>query len=185
MENDGKTTNAINLALSLCPQYKVLLIDADILNPNVLRELQLNINAGILLKNLIDFPDSYSNHIATEPNTGLSVLSLRGSPNSPKRSSDLFGTPQFKSLLDRIKQDYDYVIIDTPPAKMLADASILSQYVDGVILSVRQGHAPIDLVVQTRDDFLLVQSQIIGCIFSDVKHISLDSSDRYRYYERK
>lgn len=182
VENDAKTTSAVNLALSLSPQYNVLLIDADMRKPSVSPALHITSNTGVPLRVLMDDFENYTKYIAVETKTKLSVLSFHADKEAYAKASDLFLSSQFKVLFEKMKKDFDYIVMDSPPAQFLADTSIIAQLVDGVILSVRQDFTPIDVIAQTRGDLLMVQAKIMGCIFSDVRYNNLEYNSRYRYH---
>ncbi len=179
-ENEGKTTTSINLALSLCSRFKVLLIDADMRKPDVAGALHILGDVSVPLKLLLEHPDKYEKFVYVEPTSGLGVISLKES----KLTSDLLSLPQFKGLIDQLKRDFDFVIIDSPPAQMHADATIISQCVDAVILTIKQDHAPLDVIAQTQNDFVMIQAKMIGCILNDARYMRSDAVDRYRYYHR-
>jgi len=179
--SEGKTTSAVNLALSLCSQYKVLLVDADMHKPNIMRALNIQTNNNVPLNLLLKNPERARDFISVEPLSGLSVLTFK----EAEMTSDLLGITQFKALIDLLRDDYDFVIIDSPPARTHADATIMSQCVDAVILTIRQDHAPIEVIEQTQNNFAMIQAKVIGCVFTDVHYIRVDSAERYRSYHRK
>lgn len=180
-ENEGKTTTAINLALSLASQYKVLLIDADLHKPSIAKELHTDKSNNVSLKFLLDYPDRYMNYVEIEPNSGLGVLTFK----KTNGASDFLNVAQLKNLINKMRDDYDYIIIDSSPSQYNADATIISQAVDSVVLVIRQNHTPVDVIVQSQTDFIMVQVEILGSILSDARYIRFDSAGKYRYYQSR
>lgn len=179
-ENEGKTTTAVNLALSLSSQYKVLIIDADLHKPSIARELRTSVKNNVSLKFLLDYPERYQNYVKVSPQTELSVLTFK----KINEEEDIFKVAQLKELLRIIKEDYDYIIIDSPPSQY-ADATIIAQAVDAVVLAVRQNHTPVDVIIQSQTDFVMVQAEILGAILTDAHYIRFDSVSKYKYYHSR
>jgi capsular exopolysaccharide synthesis family protein len=134
LPNEGKTLVATNLALSMAQSGRsVLLIDADMRNPNVAELLGLENSVGVVTV----LVGRTSLEEATQPH--VSGISFMGTGPAPPNPAEVLDTQAMRDLLTRVREQYDAVIIDAPPMLPVADASILLPEVDGVLLLVRHG----------------------------------------------
>ncbi len=165
MENEGKTTCATNLALSLAQNGKsVLLIDADLRKPSVAKTLGFSANddegvCGIIsgnktLKESIKYSEKYQLFVLV---TGKSV----------ENSSEILSSPKMEEIIESAKKEFDYVIIDTAPCGILADASILAAYADTIVLVVKQDYASARRIKRAVENFENSGTEIAGCIFNN------------------
>ena len=130
LPGEGKSTTAINLAVSLADAgARVLLIDADLRRPSVADYLGLEGGAGLttVLIGRADVQD------VVQPwgDTTLDVLPAGQIPPNP---SELLGSTAMRTLLDRLNEMYDMVLIDSPPLLPVTDAAVLGRQVGGVLL---------------------------------------------------
>jgi protein-tyrosine kinase len=135
---EGKTLTAINLALTFSKAYNqtVLLVDCDLRNQNVHKTLGLESESGLIdyladnkaLQEFIIWP-------------GIDKLTLISGGRAIRNSSELLGSPKMKELVDELKSRYEdrYVIFDTAPILMGADALALAPSVDGIVMVVEEG----------------------------------------------
>jgi capsular exopolysaccharide synthesis family protein len=133
--DEGKSTVAQYLAQTISQAgKKVLVLDADLINPTLHRCFGIPNQRG--LSNLIvgDADSSAFTRVNDYPN--LSVIT---SGPIPPNSSELLGSIQMKHLMDLLREDYDLVIMDTPPILPVTDAVVASSLADGVILVVQAG----------------------------------------------
>ncbi len=132
--SEGKTYVAINLAVVMAQGGKrVILLDADLRRPSVYRSLGLSNNQGLsdIFRGHIDIHDAFAPWEAEN----IRVI-LSGNP--PPNPADLLGSKKMDSILESLQQEADVVILDGPPF-LVADASVLANKVDGVILVARHG----------------------------------------------
>lgn len=135
MPSDGKTTTSLNLALALAERGKnVIVVDLDLRRPSIAKATGLIGNVGLTTV-LID-KVSLRQAIQVWGNTELDILS---SGEIPPNALQLIDSPRMTSLIERLKDLYDYVILDAPPLLSVVDASILARKVDGTILVVASG----------------------------------------------
>lgn len=130
---DGKTTLVANLAVSIAQSGKrVLLIDADFRRPRVHRAFGTEHEMGLssVIRGEGDLPDA----IQPTEMENLFVLPCGPRPSNP---SELLGQPQFKELLDVVREQYDLVLVDTPPVLAVTDPSVVAPRVDGLLLLIR------------------------------------------------
>lgn len=130
---DGKTTSISNLALAIAQTgRKVLIIDADLRRPTIHKLF------GIV--NAIGLGDVLSEEIDTHTairETRINHLSLMTAGTLPENPSEMLMSKNFSDLVKQMRNEYDYVLIDTPPLVVVSDPSIVSSSADGVLLVVR------------------------------------------------
>lgn len=158
----GKTTVAVLLAKSLAQcGKKVLLVDADLRNPAVAQRLGVNSEPGLVASLTARATDSQA--IAETDTPRLSVL-----PAGVSRSGtdpELLADGVFSVCLSRWRQQYDIVILDSPPVLPVADARILSRHADGAIMVAREGHCRRDEVVDALAYLSTAGGKLFGTVF--------------------
>ena len=135
LPGEGKTTTAVNLGLAMADSgLKVLLIDADLRHPSVAGALGLEGSVGLttILLGAAE-PDDV---IQKWAGTNLHVLASGDIPPNP---SELLGSKAMRSFFDRVSQDFDFVLVDTPPVLPVADPLVVSKLVGGTIMAVAAG----------------------------------------------
>lgn len=172
MPNEGKTTVTLNLAkqLSLLGK-KVLVIDGDMKKPSV--EKALKIHSGY--NGLSEYLSSQDQLKVYTYDKNLDVVF---SGKVPPNSSELISSANMVSLIGKVKNQYDYVLIDTPPVTGSIDCQILGALSDGVILVLKSGLNNVEQVKKTVKDFNNKNIKIVGTILNMVKK----SEDAYYGY---
>ena len=181
IRGEGKSTASINLAYTFAmTDAKVLLIDMDMRLPSVANKLGIESKLGLSdylignakLQDIIRTTDKYSNW----------DVMLSGS--IPPAPSELIGSDAMVKLMDKLKKEYDFIIIDLPPVNIVSDALVAKEIIDGYVLVVRQDfsdkHSLGDCIRQL--DFL--NCNLLGFVMTDA-----DSRGRYakkygKYYRR-
>ena len=137
-ESEGKTTTAINLAMAFAERERtpVVLVDADMRKPAV--ESQLQLNRGIGLSEVL--LGSASLEQAVRP-AGVRNLEILGSGARLAVPSEILTTHKVEELFHRLKERYQYVIVDTPAVKPVTDATVLSGCADGTLFVTRLLHS--------------------------------------------
>jgi capsular exopolysaccharide synthesis family protein len=96
---------------------------------------------------------------------------------SPRNPSELLSSPHFERLLRNVRENFDWVVIDSPPLMATADATIIAPLVDGIILVVRANKTPSKLI---KDAIArLSRDKICGVILNRIEHLH---SSRYYYH---
>jgi capsular exopolysaccharide synthesis family protein len=171
---EGKTTIAINLAYSISQSdKKVILIDCDLRKPKIHKVLDLPNLYGLttVLVESIDF----KMFIESINEDKLDILTSGPIPPNP---SELLGSKRMQIFLEKVKEDYDMVILDSPPAGLVTDAAILSTIVDGTILVCAAGKTEIDAIKATKAALDKVNANIIGVVMNKVP---IKKSEYYSY----
>lgn len=130
--SEGKSTTAVNMAITLSQlNKKILLIDGDIRRATVHKKLKIENEKGLsnILARECPFKDALTNY-----NPYLDVLTSGSVVLNP---SDLIGSTDFDVLIQKLREEYDYIIIDTPPVNIVSDALSISKKCDGVVLIAR------------------------------------------------
>lgn len=176
---EGKTTAAVNLALSLAQKgRKILLIDGDMRSPNVANILQLDPSAEGLcevLKGELTAVEA----ITLLPDSGLYVMTA-GSTTT--KSTDLLSSHAMKKLLEKVHDYADYIIVDTPPAMVLSDSMALGKYVDGFIYVVRRDRARRHTILEGFSQIAESGCRALGTILNDEISNSTGYGSRYGKY---
>jgi protein-tyrosine kinase len=162
LPGEGKTVTAVNLALVAAranPDSRVILVDADLRRGKVAALLGLRPKPGLseLLSGEIDSPDVVRRFASNR----LAVLPAGGVPEEP---TPLLAGARMKGLLKRLREGFDEVYIDLPPALPFADAGVLSVQSDGVLLVVRASVTPHRRVAQALDH--LGGAPVMGCVLN-------------------
>ena len=164
LSGEGKSVACLNLALALCelPGIQVLVVDADLHEPSMERYLDLPRRQG--LTEVLTGTLAIGAAIRKTSVKGLSVMSAGA---QPKNSSELIGSERMKTVLNALRQRYSYVLIDTPQALTISDASQLGAIADGVLMVVRLGYTPRHYVEQTVNTIEALGGNILGTCLTD------------------
>jgi len=176
---EGKTTTAVNTAISLSQLgASVLLIDADLRRPAVHKAFKIPPTRGI--SNYLSSHTPLENLIVKLPIPNLSVLPCGPIPPNP---AELISSDRMKDLLRNLGQQFDHILIDSPPLISVTDPVILSTMVDGSILVVQAGKTTRELVRRARRELGGVGAKIFGVVLNNVnvKREGYDDYDYYRY----
>jgi succinoglycan biosynthesis transport protein ExoP len=172
--SEGKTTTAINTAFMLAQTgAQILIIDCDLRRPRLHAQFSLSNVRGLTncLSGESDDLDSLIQTYEKQPN--LKVLPSGPIPPNP---AELLGSEEMRNLLTRLREKFTHIIVDSPPAISFTDASILSTFVDGVILVVHAGRSSRAVVRRARQQLLDVGANIFGVVLNNVK---MESHDYY------
>lgn len=174
MKNDGKSTLAANLAISIAQSGKrVLLLDADFRRPR-LHEL-----FGVANENGLSSVITHEMEIPEVVlGTPIQNLWLLPSGKKPDNPAELLTSTRFKELLETLKESYDYVLVDTPPVLAVTDSSVVAAFVDGVILGVQITRRSRPNAMAAVDRLQTIGARVIGVV---VNGVGWQRSLAYRY----
>ena len=175
---DGKSTTAANLAISLAQiGKKVILIDCDLRLPSVADSFRLKATPGVS-----DFLAGQAKIEETIRQVDLPTLNIMPAGSIPPDSTGLLEGDQVAYLFQAFRSIYDYVVVDLPPVTVVPDASILSKYIDGFLLVVRNRQTRHRYVEEMFRQFRLTQSKILGIVTTGSGTLE---KKYYRYEYRK
>lgn len=161
---DGKTLTAINLAAALARGSiaRVLLIEADLRRPAMAKQLGIrDREMKGLAEIVLDAQSTLKDAVRHLEPFGFSVI-LWGSPSAP--IPEILRSPRLETLLREARQQFDYVILDTPPIVPVSDCRLLAQWVDGLLLVVAANKTPRKLVEEALN--LLDSAAVLGIVFN-------------------
>lgn len=176
---EGKTTTTANLAVAYAQDGKrVMLIDADLRKPTMHRVFTRTNRKG--LTNVLANLGTLEEEVQTTDVDHLYILTSGPLPPNP---AEILATKRMEQLLTELKQQYDVILIDTPPALALTDAQIMATRSDGVILVVSAGTSKRDLVKKCKQNMERVNANILGVVLNNQNR--KDAESYYYYYEYK
>jgi len=173
---EGKTTTSVNTAISLAQMgARVLLVDGDLRKPGLHKVFNIKGQPG--LSAYLTRPIELDSVTAPSPIENLAVICSGAIPPNP---SELLSSSKMRDAVKRLGEQYDFVIIDSPPVST-PDALILSTLVDGVILVIRCGETPRELVHRAKQSLEDVNAKIFGVVLNRVD-VNRDGYYYYYYY---
>jgi len=150
LPKEGKSFTAANLAQVMVRQHgkRALLVDGDLRNSQLHRLLGTESTPG-LSEYLHGVVDEFS-IIQRGPMENLFLIPAGRNIQNP---AELVANGRLKSLLDRLEPLFDWIIVDSPPAALVSDASLLANYCDGVLLVLRSNATPVDAARRAAQEF--------------------------------
>lgn len=160
---EGKTTVSLNLALSLQSRgKKVLLIDGDLRNPSMNQIVGVkDVKRGIadILRGKATVGECITHH------KGFKMDMIFGR-KAVSNASELLSSRRMQELIDEVVDYYDYVIVDTPPAAMMTDASVVAAYMDALLYVIRQDFAKVSHISEGLALLTDSDIEILGCVLN-------------------
>jgi polysaccharide biosynthesis transport protein len=176
---EGKSTIAVNLAnLIASGGRKTLLIDGDMRNPTLSRQLGIDAKHGLL--ELIAGAESLDKTARAVPQSKLkfvpTILQQRIA-----NSGDLLASARMRSVLAEARQNFENVIIDLPPLGPVSDARAISPLVDAFIVVIKWGYTRFDVLEEALINFGIATDKIVGVVLNHVDYQYLRNSEPYSY----
>lgn len=176
---EGKTTTALNLAVALAQKEgKVLLVDADLRKPTIHKLLPLDNSSG-LADLLVKNSELAASVRQSKDIDNLWVLTSGSIPSNP---SELLGSSRMKTLVEQMKKEYEYVILDTPPLISVSDGAILGSQADGILMVIRPGKVKGEIGRHIKELLERIGTPVLGCVFNCVESSHRDYYYYYNYY---
>lgn len=177
-EDEGKTTVAVNIACSLAQKGKsVLLIDSDLRKPAVLHAVGVKSDTRYGLIPIIKGTSTYVDSIKFIKSLGIFVLPTGG---ISLKSTEVLDTDKVKAVIEQARNEFDYIIIDSPPAHVVSDSLVIAPLADGIIYNIRRDYAKVSEINRTLDEIRSADIEIIGAVFT-----MSAGEENSRYYRRK
>jgi receptor protein-tyrosine kinase len=160
--SEGKSTTAINIALALAEaENNVLLVDGDMRRPTVHKYLDMVQPVGF--STVLSGQASLDEALQKTRFPGLTVLTSGTIPPNP---SELLGSLTAKKLMNEMRSQFDYVIVDSTPLLAVTDAAILATCADGVLLIARFGQTKRDQLSHAVGNLEDVGASVLGAVFT-------------------
>lgn len=178
---EGKSTTLSNLGVAMAQAgMQVLIVDCDLRKPVQHKIFELPNQKGVT--NVLVEQLRAEDIIHSTKVCNLSVLTSGLIPPNP---SELLSSERMKSLAEGLKDQFDIVLFDAPPALAVTDAAVLSSRVDGVILVLKSGVAKIDMAKQAKEQIEKANGKFIGSVLYGVSFSGEDYHYYYYYGEKK
>ncbi len=177
---EGKTTTAVNLAISMAQSgLRVLLVDSDMRRPRLHKAFGMPSTADGLSKAIVGDAEV----LTMVKETGVPNLWLLPCGATPPNPAELLHAERFKRIVAELTDHFDRVIFDSPPVGAVTDAKILSRLTAGTVLVAKGGRTSKDALLRTRRQLSDGDVNVLGCILNDLD-LSRPGSYAYYYYSR-
>jgi capsular exopolysaccharide synthesis family protein len=173
---EGKTLTSVNLAVAVARAGKrVLLIDADLRKPRVHKVFEVPMNPG--LTDVLAGEGNLETKDVIREFREIPTLHYLPSGVIPPNPAELLASDRMKSVVAKLKTEYDQIIFDTPPSTIVTDGVIVSGLAQGTIVVVRAFSTQAHMLEQTREVLSQAKAKIIGAVLNNV-----DMPKRGYYY---
>ena len=179
LPGEGKSTTALNIALALAEaEHNVVLVDGDLRRPTVHKKLDLIGAVGF--STVLSGGTLLSDALQKTRFPGLTVLTSGAIPPNP---SELLGSHSARKLLADLREQFDYVIVDSTPLLAVTDAAILAAGADGVLIMARFGQTKRDQLSHAIGNLVDVGATVLGAVLTLVPTRGSNSyAYGYAYY---
>jgi capsular exopolysaccharide synthesis family protein len=164
---EGKSSTTAQLGRALASAGdRVLLVDCDLRRPT--QHLHLGLTRDNGLTDFLAAPQPFLNwraYLKSTDNENLQVVTCGPIPPNPP---ELLGSERFKRFLAEAREAFDWVLLDSPPAVSLADATLLAELADVTLLVIRHNHTDRDVVARTLQQLRRVGANVAGAVLNNV-----------------
>ena len=188
LSGEGKSLTSVNLAYSLAQlDKKVLLIDCDMRRPSIHNKLPVQKSPGLsgYLSNQVHLNTIVQPcGIKDEENT-FQVISAGQNPPNP---IELLSSARMIRLITKLRESYDYIILDFPPVGEVSDAMAVAKLTDGILLVVRQHHCNRIILSEAIRQFDFVGTKMLGVVYNCATENGVGYGRKYYrkgYYYRR
>lgn len=178
-KGEGKSTVSANLAISFSKmEKKVLLVDCDLRRPNIHNIFKIENQAGLsnVIGKMVEFEEVIHRNV-------LPNLDILPSGTIPPNPSELLCSPKFTNLVKKLYEEYDYIIFDTPPIGVVADALLLKDLLAGFVVVLRERSTTHGDVQNIMDSMKLADAKILGFVKVGCTSNKKRSRRGYYYYQ--
>ncbi len=182
VQNEGKTVTALNLAVVMAKDFgkRTLVLEGDFRRPNIPLYLNVDLEEG-----LVDILSSKSNFQSTMVPVANTLvpfaddnLAVLPAVHRTQSSTSLLSSPRMRDLFDVLREQYDFILIDSPPILPLSDMNIFEEVVDGIVMIVRAESTTRDTVTKALET--LGTDKVLGIVLNDVRQAPF-AYYRYNY----
>jgi succinoglycan biosynthesis transport protein ExoP len=179
MMQEGKSFTSLNLAVVLSQTgQKVLLVDSDMRRPAINKYLGISTNRG-LSACLAGTEDSAAMIMKIEEIPGIYIMPAGHMPPYP---SEMLASEAMPQLVQRWREEFRYIVIDTPPVLAVTDAVVCARIADAVVLVARSEKTGRQSLVRARDLLKKARANIAGVVVNDLSFDSVEYRQYYGYY---
>ncbi|MBT0587618.1 GumC family protein [Alteromonas oceanisediminis] len=175
LPKEGKTTTAINMSFSLGQLGSVILIDADLRRGDIGRRFGL-VPTVPGLSELLSKSCRIDECIITDEDSGIDLISAGSNGTHPQ---EMLASSDFRRLIDALKKNYDYVIIDTPPTRAVADSMVVSALCDTTLFVVKADSTDAKHISRSIDRFEQLNQTVDGIILTQFDPLYADDNAAY------
>ncbi len=175
MESEGKSSISSNISIIYSMEKKkVILVDLDLRRPTAHKFFKISNNNGIT--NILSGGFSLDETIIHTEVNNLDILTSGTIPPDP---SSLIESQKLRDIINKLKEMYDMVIIDTPPVMAVNDATVVGRIADGILLVIESGRATFSMVDHIKELFTKAGLNTLGVVLNKFK---LHETGYYHYY---
>ncbi len=174
LPDEGKTVSAHCLAqISQMLGKKTILLDCDLRRHSLTEYLDKNVSGGLLEVLTGELP--LDNVVVTDPKTGLDVLPVATGHSTPR---DIFGSQQMQTLMSHLRENYDFVVIDTAPLLAVTETRTLAADADAVVLLAKWDKTHRKAIKAALNILISARAPVAGIVLNVV---DMDAQERYGY----
>jgi capsular exopolysaccharide synthesis family protein len=185
--SEGKSITSINLAYTMAESKRnVLLIEGDMRLPNLSKRLNLKASPGLsnLLVGMTTAGEAIQVFRSSDEEDNAVALDVLVAGDIPPNPSELLGSDRMMSLLEVLREHYDFIILDLPPVTAVTDALVACKLVDGMVVVVRSDRAVRGALAETIRQLRLVNAHILGFVFNGAQESGGGYYRRGGYYKK-
>ncbi len=181
MRGEGKSTTAVNLSYVLAEKgNKVLLIDGDLRIPSIAKKMGIASTPGLtdlLMGRGAQLPDFQSDL--------LSNWYILPAGDIPPNPSELLGSRRMESILESLREGFDYIVIDLPPVNIVSDALSIASLINGMIVVIREDYTEKKELERCFRQLKLSNVKVLGCVMNESKNGNgtYGKYRKYKYYK--
>ena len=175
LPGEGKTTISANLALSLASSgLRTVLIDTDLRKQDTKAAVGVNDTRPGLPEYMTDSSIKIASMLSPVPGSSLEVICSMAAKRRPPMNAH-----KLEQLIERLRPDYDYIVLDTPPCGIISDAKFICRCADAIVYVVRHDYASRNQIVDSMQELADQKAKLTGCVLNDTPAVS--HSKRYGY----
>lgn len=165
LASEGKSLISINLASSLAEiGKKVILLDADVYRPSIHKTLNVSSELGIA--DVANSTSSLSIAVHKYDCSENYSFDFIASGEVARNPSEVLNSPNLVKLMQKLRECYDYVVIDMPPIGSVSDVASFSRLTDGMLVVVREGHTPRSLLKECLEQLRFSKVNVLGFVMN-------------------
>lgn len=175
LPGEGKTTISANLALSLASSgLRTVLIDTDLRKQDTKAAVGVNDTRPGLPEYMTDSNIKVASMLSPVPGSSLEVICSTAAKRRPPMNAH-----KLEQLIERLRPDYEYIVLDTPPCGIISDAKFICRCADAIVYVVRHDYASRNQIVDSMQELADQKAKLTGCVLNDTPAVS--HSKRYGY----